>query len=480
MKRDSRQKRKAKGAKPVRLWGGRFSEGRDPEAEAYMASVHFDSKLAPYDVRGSIAHARMLGRRKIIPPADARKIITGLEAIGRDIAAGRFRWDPDAEDVHMNIEKELTRRIGATGGRLHTARSRNDQVAVDVRLYLRDRIDHTADLLKDLVAAFVKTAAGQVDTVLPGYTHLQRAQPVSLAHHLLAYAAMFWRDRERLLDARKRVNLLPLGSGAIAGSPYDLDREGVAKELGFDGITRNSMDAVADRDPIVEFLSVANLSALHLSRLAEELVLWSSAEFGFVRLAEPYTSGSSLMPQKRNPDVAELMRGKSGRVFGSLATLSMAVKGLPLTYNRDLQEDKEPLFDAAETWTAGLTLAARMIRTARFNAQAMRAAVSDPLLLATDLADILVGEGMPFREAHEEVGKLVAFCEKSGRSLTGLDDAALRKAGSKIRKWMLGELSPLDAVDARAVTGGTARREVRKELARWQKLLQEPAQKRTH
>ncbi len=457
--------------KQARLWGGRFSEGRDPEAEAYMVSVHFDSKLALHDIRGSIAHARMLGRRGIIPAADAGKIIRGLEAIRRDIAAGKFTWDPDAEDVHMNIERELTRRIGPAGGRLHTARSRNDQVAVDVRLYLRDEIDRTADLLAGLAAAFVEAAAVNADTVLPGYTHLQRAQPVSLGHHLLAFANMFWRDRERLQDARRRINVMPLGSGAIAGSPYPLDREGVAKELGFDGVTANSMDAVADRDGIMEVLSIANLSALHLSRLAEELVLWSTAEFGFVRLAEPYTSGSSLMPQKRNPDVAELMRGKAGRVFGALATLTVAVKGLPLTYNRDLQEDKEPLFDAVETWQAGLSLAAKMIRTAKFNRTRMREAVGDPLLLATDLADALVKQGMPFREAHEQVGRLVGFAEKSGKRLDLVTDADLKGIGSAISRKMIAALTPENAMDARKITGGTARSEVRRELARWRTVL---------
>ncbi len=469
MKHSSKNSRSP--AKPARLWGGRFSEGRDPEAESYMASVHFDSKLALHDVRGSIAHARMLGRQGIIPKTDSAKIIKGLEAIRKDIVAGRFAWDPDAEDVHMNIEKELTRRIGHAGGRLHTARSRNDQVAVDTRLYIREQIDLTAGRLKELVRAFVETAEANVNTVMPGFTHLQRAQPVSLGHHLLAYANMFWRDRERLLDARRRVNVMPLGSGAIAGSPYKLDREGVAKELGFDGVTRNSMDAVADRDAFIEFLSVASLSALHLSRLAEELVLWSSSEFAFVRLAEPYTSGSSLMPQKRNPDVAELMRGKSGRVFGSLAALTLAVKGLPLTYNRDLQEDKEPLFDAAETWQAGVSLAAKMIRTATFNAARMKSAASDPMLLATDLADALVREGLPFREAHEQVGRLVGFCEKTGKLLTDISVADLKALDSRIQRWMIDDLSPLAAIDARRVTGGTARSEVRKEIARWRTLL---------
>lgn len=399
------------------MWSGRFSQPTAELVLRYGESVSYDWKLYEHDIAGSIAHARAQLNAGMLTAEEFAAIETGLLAIKEDIKAGKFEWSMKLEDVHMNIESELTRRIGAPGAKLHTARSRNDQVATDTRLYTRAQIDETLHLLKDMQRALVLKAEEYAEVRIPGYTHLQRAQPVTIGHHLLAYVEMLARDAARLTDCRKRVNVSPLGSGAIAGSTINLDRRAIAAELQFDGVTENSMDAIADRDYIMETLFCLSLIGTHLSRMSEDLVLWSSAEFGYCTLSDAHTTGSSLMPQKKNPDVCELTRGKSGRLYGNLVSVMVAVKGLPLTYNRDLQEDKEPLFDSFETVSLALRVNAEMVAAMRVNPDRCAAAVSDPLLLATDLADYLVRRGVPFRKAHELVGKAVAVSVGSGTPL---------------------------------------------------------------
>ncbi|MBR5186316.1 MAG: argininosuccinate lyase, partial [Akkermansia sp.] len=386
----------------------------------YGESVSYDWKLYEHDIAGSTAHARAQLNAGMLTQDEFDAIANGLQEILADIKAGNFTWSMKLEDVHMNIESELTRRIGAPGAKLHTARSRNDQVATDTRLYCRAQIDTTLELLKDMQRALVQKAAQYAEVRIPGYTHLQRAQPVTVGHHLLAYVEMLDRDRARLEDCRRRVNVSPLGSGAIAGSTINLDRAGIAAELGFNSVSENSMDAIADRDYIMETLFDLSIIGTHLSRLSEDLVLWSSSEFGYCTLSDAHTTGSSLMPQKKNPDVCELTRGKSGRLYGNLVSVMVAVKGLPLTYNRDLQEDKEPLFDSFETVSLALRVNAEMVAAMRINRDRCAAAVSDPLLLATDLADYLVRRGVPFRKAHELVGKAVAVSVGTGTALNEL------------------------------------------------------------
>lgn len=456
-------------------WGGRFQQGTDPVVERFTASIHFDRELARYDIRGSIAHARMLGRAGIIPQADADAIIQGLEALGAELEAGRLELDPSLEDIHMNVETRLRERIGAVAGRLHTGRSRNDQVATDLALYLRDAARDMRRGLLDLRSVLVARAREHVDTVLPGYTHLQRAQPVRLAHHWLAFFEMLGRDAGRFADLLGRLARSPLGSGAIAGSTLPLDREATARELGFDAPTRNSMDAVGSRDTALEFLSAAAIAMVHLSRLAEELVLWSTAEFGFVELSDAYSTGSSLMPQKKNPDVPELVRGKAGRVIGDLVALLTIVKGLPLTYNRDLQEDKEPLFDAAATLRDSLAVMAGAIATLTVRVDRMRAAAEDPMLLATDLAEALVRTGVPFREAHEAVGKLVAHCLAQRLDLRTLTAETLRGFHPSFTA-SAGELLALDrALEERSMIGATARSRVVEAIADAEQTLADEA-----
>src|SRR5262245_6039719 len=411
---------------------GRFTNGPAADVAAFSESISFDWRLWRHDIRGSIAHASMLQKIGVLTKADRDAIVGGLEEIGREIEAGRFAWKPELEDVHMNIEAELTRRVPA-GARLHTARSRNDQIALDARLWLRDEIAALLGELRSLQVSLVELGAKNADVVIPGYTHLQRAQPVYFAHHLLAYVEMLERDHDRLVDCSRRVNVCPLGSGAIAGSTLPLDRESVARELGFvdakgrPQLTQNSMDGVSDRDFMVEFCATAALIAVHLSRLAEDVILWVSSEFGFIRIADAYTTGSSLMPQKKNPDVAELTRGKSGRVIGNLVSLLTLLKGLPMTYNRDLQEDKERLFDTADTVRGCARLTAAMLLNTTVNVASCHAASSDPLLLATDLADYLVKKGVPFRQAHHAVGAVVAHAEKLGRPLTQIALAEFKR-----------------------------------------------------
>ncbi|MBI2843105.1 MAG: argininosuccinate lyase [Armatimonadetes bacterium] len=454
-------------------WSGRFAKETDKSVEEFTASVHYDLRLFEHDVRGSIAHARMLGKQGIIPAEDAAKIVQGLESLLEDWRAGRIEFDPKAEDVHMNVEKLLAAKIGEPAGRLHTARSRNDQVATDVRMWLKDEIDFLSQLMAEFQHTLVSRAAEHLDTIMPGYTHLQHAQPVLLAHHLLAYFWMIERDKKRLADCRKRVDVLPLGSGALAGTDFPIDREFVAKEIGFSRISENSLDAVSDRDFVTEFLAAAAITMTHLSRFAEELVLWSSREFGFVELDDSVTTGSSIMPQKKNPDAAELTRGKTGRVFGDLVALLTLQKGLPLSYNRDLQEDKEPLFDAVDTLRGALSVFIPMVATAKFKKGRMREALEGDFSTATDLADYLVKTGVPFRQAHEIVGKLVAECISTGRGLEDLSLDDLRKALPQATEDVLRILQPEESVAARSTPGGTARSAVEKQIEAARALIKE-------
>ncbi|NDY42752.1 argininosuccinate lyase [Dissulfurirhabdus thermomarina] len=454
-----------KDAKTAKPWGGRFREATHRSVERFTQSVHYDRRLARHDIAGSRAHARMLARVGVISEAEAAAIVRGLDEILAEIEAETFQWRPDLEDVHMNIERALAERIGEPGKKLHTGRSRNDQVATDVRLFLREEIDRLDGLLHDLQSALVAQAEAHPGLVLPGYTHLQRAQPVLWAHHMLAYFEMFKRDRGRLADCRRRVNLCPLGSAALAGTGFPLDRESVARELGFDGITANSLDAVGDRDFVVEFEAAAALVMAHLSRLSEELVLWASAEFGFVELPDGFCTGSSIMPQKKNPDVPELVRGKTGRVIGHLAGTLAVLKGLPLAYNRDLQEDKEALFDVVDTVADSVEVMAGLVARLAPREDRMRAALRGGFLTATDLADYLVGKGLPFREAHEVVGRAVAACLDQGRELADLSLEELRGLSPAVDEDVFEVLTPEGSVAARRTPGGTAPDRVAEALA---------------
>jgi len=454
-----------------KLWGGRFEAKTDALMEALGVSVSFDARLAPWDIRASIAHARMLGARGIIPKRDAEKIIRGLKSIAKEIEHGTFTWDPALEDVHTNIEAALVTRIGDAGKRLHTARSRNDQIATDVRLWTRDQIDVILTGFRDLQTAVLDLSEKNIGVILPGCTHLQHAQPVLLAHHLLAYFEMFSRDRERFSELRTRVNVMPLGSAALAGTTYPIDRNAVARELGFDAISANSMDAVSDRDYIIEFCSNAAIAMMHLSRLCEELILWSSQEFGFIEIADAFTTGSSIMPQKKNPDAAELIRGKTGRVYGDLTALLTTMKGLPLAYNRDLQEDKEPLFDASDTLQLCVAVMARMLPATRINVEKMAHATLEGFMEATDLADALTARGLPFRQAHEIVGKMVLFCSKRKRRLTDLTLDEMKSFCPLFDKSVAGRLDAHTIVARRNIPGGTSPRQVAAALKKARKLL---------
>ncbi|MCC6695770.1 MAG: argininosuccinate lyase [Candidatus Hydrogenedentes bacterium] len=455
----------------AKQWGGRFEAQTDALVEALGQSVSYDARLAPWDIRASIAHARMLGQEGIITRADSRKIVAGLTAIAKDIDAGRFTFDPSLEDVHTNIESALVTRIGDAGKRLHTGRSRNDQVATDVRLWMRDQIDTILKLLKAIQAAFVDFAEAHVEVILPGCTHLQHAQPVLLAHHMLAYFEMFARDRDRFTQLRARVNVMPLGSAALAGTPYPINREWVAKELGFERISANSMDAVSDRDFVIEFCAAASLTMMHLSRFSEELILWSTPEYHFIEIGDSYTTGSSIMPQKKNPDVAELVRGKTGRVYGDLTALLTLMKGLPLTYNRDLQEDKEALFDASDTVQLCLAVVTRMIPSIHIHAHAMESATREGYLEATDVADYLVGKGMPFREAHSVVGRIVLYCSRNGRRIPELSVKEFRSFAACFDADIVDALSVESIVRRRDNPGGTSPRRVREALRKARKSL---------
>ena len=454
-----------------KMWGGRFSEATAASVEAFSASVHYDARLYRYDIMGSRAHARMLARQGLITGEECAAILQGLDAIEAEIDRGDFVFRPELEDVHMNIEKALTERIGPAGAKLHTARSRNDQVNLDFRLYLRDECDALDRLLQAAQRAFVRRARHYLGVVMPGYTHLQRAQPVLLSHHLLAYVEMFGRDRERLTGCRQRINILPLGAAALAGTGLPIDRQSVAEELGFAAVTANSMDTTGDRDFALEFLFCLNLIQLHLSRLAEELVLWSSKEFEFVRIGDRYCTGSSIMPQKKNPDIPELIRGKTGRVTGALMGLLMTVKGLPLTYNRDLQEDKEQVFDALDTVKASLAITAELLDHTEFDVGRLRAATIGGFMTATDLADYLVRRNLPFREAHGVVGRIVALCQQRGCELVDLELAELRQFSQLIEADVFAILSVDGSVNSRTSAGGTAAVRVREALENAEKKL---------
>ncbi|MBN8456914.1 MAG: argininosuccinate lyase [Verrucomicrobia bacterium] len=410
------------------MWKGRFSQDTSSLVQQFGESISFDWRLYPHDIAGSIAHARAQMVAALLTAEEFSAIEAGLRGIQADIEAGNFEFKSSLEDIHMNIEAELTRRIGPAGAKLHTARSRNDQVATDTRLYCRAQVDMLTDLIRGLQRALLGQAERHAATVIPGYTHLQRGQPVTAGHHFLAYVEMLERDGSRLADCRRRLNVSPLGSGALAGSTINLDREAIAAELGFGGVTRNSMDAIADRDYIAEMLFAIALCGAHLSRLSEDLILWCSSEFAFVTLSDAHTTGSSLMPQKKNPDVCELTRGKTGRLTGNLVNLLVALKGLPLTYNRDLQEDKPPLFDSVDTLALVLAVNTEMVAALEFREDRCRQAAADPMLLATDLADHLVKAGIPFRHAHELVGKAVAEAVRTGTPLDRLDFPALDPA----------------------------------------------------
>ncbi|WP_028320085.1 argininosuccinate lyase [Desulfatiglans anilini] len=448
-----------------KTWGGRFKEETDTLVNRFNASIGFDRRLYAQDILGSVAHARMLARQGIIQEEEAARMIEALGEIKRGIERGEIPFSEDFEDIHTLVEKNLIERIGALGEKLHTGRSRNDQVALDIRLYVRDVIHETIALIGRVQESLIELGEKNVDLIMPGYTHLQRAQPVLVAHHLLAYVEMLGRDRARLTEGLRRVNVLPLGSAALAGSTFPLDREGVARELGFEGVSRNSMDAVSDRDFILEFLFAAAAVMMHLSRMSEELIIWSSQEFGFITISDGFCTGSSIMPQKKNPDVPELIRGKTGRVYGHLMGLLTTMKGLPLAYNKDMQEDKEGLFDAADTLTLCLEIMARLLREVTFNAERLKAAAAEGYLVATDLADYLVGKGVTFREAHGVVGRMVLHAMERGLELHDLPLDEMKGFSRVIDEQVYGWLSAEACVARRKLTGGTGPERVREALA---------------
>ena len=454
-------KNKAESNKP---WGGRFTEATASSAETFSASIHFDMRLYRHDIAGSKAHAKMLAKVGLINGSELEQILVGLTEIEAEIESNTFVFRPELEDIHMNIEKNLVEKVGQAGEKLHTARSRNDQVALDMRLYLREESLHVIGLLSDLQKGFVGMAREYLGLLMPGYTHLQRAQPVLLSHHLLAYFEMFNRDKQRLSDCLKRINVLPLGSGALAGTSLPIDRDFVAKELGFPEVSANSMDAVSDRDFIVEFLAACGLIQIHLSRFSEELVLWTCQEFDFVEIADRYCTGSSIMPQKKNPDMPELIRGKSGRVVGNLMTVLTVLKGLPMTYNRDLQEDKEPVFDTVDTVKQSLTVMSELLSGLSFNRETLEHATETGFMTATDLAEYLVRKNIPFRQAHSIVGKAVAFCIENTKELTDLTLEELQVFSDVIAEDVFGVLGAEGSANSRNTSGGTAITQVEKAL----------------
>ena len=457
----------------IHMWKGRFQQETAPTVQRFTESTSFDWRLYKFDIQGSIAHASALEKAGLLTPEERGQIETGLKSIEQEIDEGRFPFRTDLEDVHMNIESALTSRIGPPGAKLHTARSRNDQVALDMRLYLRHETDDLCDRITTLQRALVQLGEKYRETILPGYTHLQRAQPVLFAHHLLAYVEMLARDRERLIDARKRINRMPLGSGAIAGSTIQLDRAFIAELLGFPEVTRNSMDAVSDRDFVCEFLFALSLVGVHLSRLSEDLILFASSEFHFIRISDRYSTGSSLMPQKKNPDVCELARGKTGRLIGNLVSLLATLKGLPMTYNRDMQEDKEAIFDSIDQVKLALEVYAGMILEIEVDSDRTRLAASDPGLLATDLADYLVLRGVPFRQAHEAIGKLVAYSIEQNRGFAELNLEEFRQFSEKFGPDLFDVLNLDRAIDSRAAIGAPSRKNVAAALEAWNAVLRE-------
>ena len=437
-------------------WDGRFSEETDRVVEAFTASIAIDRRLYRHDIAGSIAHCRMLARQGILTDAETQRLVAGLTQVREEIEAGRFVFEERLEDIHMHVENRLTEIVGSVARKLHTARSRNDQVALDARLYLRAETDGILEQLHALRGAFVAAARANLGTVMPGYTHLQRAQPVLLSHHLLAYYEMFTRDSARFRDAQKRINVNPLGCAALAGTTYPIDRDDTAAQLGCRGVAANSMDAVADRDFMLEFLSAASICMVHLSRLSEELVLWATSEFDFIELPDAFSTGSSIMPQKKNPDVPELVRGKTGRVFGDLVALLTTMKGLPLAYNRDMQEDKGPLFSAADTLRSCLEVMARMLPRVTFKAENMRRATRTGFLNATDMADYLAGKGIPFREAHAVVGRAVAYALGKGKELDQLTLEEMQTFSGAVEADLFEALTVENVVNRRTSAGGTA------------------------
>lgn len=448
----------------MKLWGGRFSKATDALVDDFNSSIRFDARMYRQDIKGSMAHAEMLGRQGIIPKDDAALIVKTLGEILKDIENGKVDFLIDAEDIHMNIETILTERIGDAGKKLHTGRSRNDQVALDLRMYLRDESDELIKMLKNTMTVLLDLASAHLDTIMPGYTHLQKAQPVTFAHHVMAYFQMFSRDLDRLTDCRRRVNVMPLGSGALAGTTYPLDREFVAEKLGFDAVTSNSLDGVSDRDFVIEFLSVLSMIMMHLSRFCEELVLWSSHEFAFVEMDDSYSTGSSIMPQKKNPDVAELIRGKTGRVYGHLMSLLTTMKGLPLAYNKDMQEDKEAAFDALDTVKLCLPVFTNMVRTMKVNGEKMKQGAKGGFTNATDIADYLVKKGVPFRSSHAIVGKMVARAVETNRDLDEFSLSEFQEFSDLIEEDIYNAIDVATCVAERNITGGPAKEQVQKEI----------------
>ena len=448
----------------MKLWKGRFSKEATSFVNEWAASIDFDQILYKEDIEGSLAHAGMLAKQGIISEDDANLIISGLHEILDDIEAGKVEFDVDTEDIHMNIEALLTEKIGDAGKRLHTGRSRNDQVATDIRLYQKEQILETVMLLKELRTELVKLAKEHQDTVMPGYTHLQRAQPVTLAFHLMAYYQMFKRDSERFWDCYKRTDILPLGSGAMSGTTYDTDREFMKEELDFSGITANAMDSVSDRDFVLEYISNASIAMMHLSRFCEELIMWSSTEFSFIEMDDSFSTGSSIMPQKKNPDMAELIRGKTGRVYGNLITLLTIMKGLPLAYNKDMQEDKPPLFDTVDTLTSCLNVFRDMIATMSVNAKRTEQAAKSGFMNATDAADYLVKKGVPFRDSHEIIGKLVIYCIENNEAIDDLSLDELKNFSDKFEKDIYDHIDIRACIDAKLSEGSTSKESVKKQI----------------
>lgn len=457
----------------MKLWGGRFSKETDKLVEDFHSSISFDKRLYKQDIRGSIAHARMLGKCGIISTYEAEQIISGLEAILKELEEGKLEFSQDAEDIHMNVETLLIQKIGDVGKKLHTGRSRNDQVALDVRLYLKEEIVYIIQLLVKLEKTLLDLAQKHINTIMPGYTHLQKAQPVTFAHHCMAYWEMFYRDIHRFKDAHKRTDMMPLGSGALAGTTFPLDRNMVKEELGFEKITRNSMDAVSDRDFIIEFNSAAAILMMHLSRFCEELIIWSSDEFRFIEMDDAFSTGSSIMPQKKNPDVAELIRGKTGRVYGNLVTILTVMKGLPLAYNKDMQEDKESLFDTIDTVKGCLITFTPMLATITVKERIMKEGAKGGFGGATDVADYLVTKGVPFREAHKIVGELVAYCISKGIDLEGLSLEEYKDFSQVIENDIFEKVNIENVVAKRNVAGGPAPEQVAAHIDTARKLLNE-------
>ena len=448
----------------MKLWKGRFTKTATSSANEFNASIPFDQRMYAQDIAGSCAHAAMLAKQGIIEKDEADQIISALKDIKADIEAGKIEFTIEQEDIHMNIESILTERIGDVGKKLHTARSRNDQVAVDFRMYLKEEINEIQSLLKNLKSALYEIADKNQETIMPGYTHLQRAQPVTLAHYMLAYYNMFNRDEQRFEDCLGRTDMLPLGCGALAGTTYNTDRDFLAQELGFAGVCSNSLDAVSDRDFALEFLSACSISMMHLSRFCEELILWNSTEFGFVEMDDAFATGSSIMPQKKNPDMAELIRGKTGRVYGDMITLFTLMKSLPLAYNKDMQEDKPPVFDASDTLKASLSIFTEMISTVTFNKDRMKSAVKNGFMNATDAADYLVSKGIPFRDCHEIIGRLVLYCINENTAIEDLSLETLKTFSDKFEADIYENIDPAACIKAKLSAGSTSFESVKKQL----------------